>query len=180
MTYAIMQKIHFSRYKKVYRWLKRYAPGELFATIWALLGRYIANKFTHNPIMLGYAGARWENVCYYGYFLYKEYTDQKSFHIYNAKVSVWSIIVGMVSEFWPGELLDSFVVKPLFMMIGSKNLGMIWFIIGKYCADVIYYTIATLLYNHKTKKRIEHALSNLENKMENMLSNLENEINNIQ
>jgi hypothetical protein len=152
-----------SWYSKCIRRIKRYGPWEIFATTGALLWGYIASRWTTNPAIIGYAGAWWENFLYYGYFLFKEYRDQQLF--YNKKISLWTVFSGMISEFWPGELLDSFVMKPLLMWIWSERFGVIGFIIGKYTADVVYYSLATVLYNKKTERRIDTMMSQLENKI---------------
>ena len=150
-------------HSKIIRRIKRYGPWEIFATTWAILWGYIASHWTDNPAILWYAGARWENLLYYGYFLFKEYNDQKIF--YNKKISLWTVFSGMISEFWPGELLDSLVMKPLLMGLWSKYFGTVGFIIGKYCADIVYYSLATVLYNKKTERRIDTMMSNLESKI---------------
>lgn len=158
-----MSHVHIPWYKYVIRRIKRYGIGEIFATWWALLWGYIITRWTDSSVAIGYAWARWENICYYWYFLYKEYRDQALFH--GKKISIWTVFVGMISEFWPWEVLDSLIIKPFLMWWWSKTLWTLGFIVGKYLADSIYYTLATLLYHHKTKKRINESLYHLEKRI---------------
>jgi hypothetical protein len=68
----------------------------------------------------------------------------------------------IISEFWPGELLDSLVLKPLLMGFWSKMFGVVGLIIWKYLADIVYYSLAAFLYQRKTKRRIDDKLLQLE------------------
>jgi hypothetical protein len=143
--------------------LKRYGPGEFRGTLGAIIWWYLASVYTHNNIAIGYAGARWENFWYYWYFIWKEYQEQHD--LYRKHVTPLSLFKGIASEFGAGEILDTAVIRP-FMMGRWASLGGAWgLLLGKLCADAIFYLSATFLYLRKTKRNIDVRLTDLHEKV---------------
>lgn len=143
--------------------LKRYGPGEFFGTTFALTWGFIASRLTDNPAIIWYVGAWSENVGYYWYFLRREKRDQRI--LYNNKASIRQLAKWLVSEFGPGELLDSLVVRPFTMGTWAQYLWWLWLALWKWAADIIFYTTTTFLYRRKTRRNVDERLQALSAKI---------------
>jgi hypothetical protein len=151
------------RYEKVKERVKRYGPWEFRGTLWALGWGYLGSVLSHSDVVIGYAGARWENVGYYGYFVWREYRDQR--YVYNQKVSFLSLAKGLVSEFGVWEVLDSAIIRPFTMWVGAKVGWVLWLLAGKLTADAIFYLSVTFFYYRKTKRNVHIRLKEIRSKI---------------
>ncbi len=152
-----------STYSKIKLWIKRYGPWEFRGTLGAMAWGYIASLLTQNNVAIWYAWAWWENVWYYGYFLWREKKDQRV--LYNQKASMRTLGKNLLSEFGAWELLDSFVIRPFTMWRWAKIWDARWLLAGKLAADIIFYISATVLYYRKTKRNVDERLQVLSAKI---------------
>ncbi len=143
--------------------IKRYWPWEIFGTTFALAWWFIASRLTDNNAIIGYVGAWSENIGYYWYFLWREKRDQQI--LFNKKASMRQLAKWLISEFWPWELLDSLVVRPLTMGTGAKYLGWLWLLLWKWAADIVFYTCTTILFWQKTRRNVDVRLQALSAKI---------------
>ena len=150
-------------FDKIKIWIKRYGPWEIFGTTFALAGWFIASRLTDNNAIIGYVGAWSENIGYYWYFLWREKRDQRV--LFNKKASTRQLAKWLISEFWPWEILDSLVVRPLTMGTGAKYLGWLWLVLWKWAADIVFYTCTTILFWQKTRRNVDVRLQALSAKI---------------
>lgn len=143
--------------------IQRYWPGEIFGTIFAVAWWYLASTFIDNSIIIWYAGAFSENIGYYWYFLRREKRDQRI--LYNKKASIRQLTVWLLSEFGPGEVLDTLIIRPLSMWLWSKRWWAFGLFVWKCVADSIFYIFATVLYYRRTKRNIDVLLHPLSEKI---------------
>lgn len=149
--------------KKVKIWIKRYGPWEICGTTFALAGWYFASRVSDNNTIIWYVAAWSENIWYYWYFLRREKRDHHT--LFNQKPSTLQLAKWLISEFWPWELLDSLIVRPLTMGMGSKYLGWLWLVLGKWAADIVFYTFTTILFWQKTRRNVDVRLQSLSAKI---------------
>lgn len=127
--------------RKLTEWTKRYIPAEIAAIAGTLIGGVITHNLFNNPVLTS-LGATWgENLGFYSWILC---ADLKSHTKQADNVSLAALIKtirNVVIEFGPGEVLDSFVIRPLAMYtlpLLVNNLAMGLFL-GKFCADAVFY-----------------------------------------
>jgi hypothetical protein len=87
-----------------------------------------------------YAGAVGDGVGFYGVLLVRDLRRQPK----GSRGRVARTLRGLVLEFGPAELLDSFVVRPLAMYLAAKWLGhaTAGALAGKVVADAVFYAVA--------------------------------------
>jgi ornithine decarboxylase len=129
---------------RVREWLARYLPAELAGILGAVLAAGVFHRFDI-AAATAYAGAIGETVAFYSVILFREVragarrADGRS---------IASRLRGLVLEFGPAELLDTFAIRPLAMYLGSQLIGSVTLgvVAGKIAADVVFYTIAVVGY----------------------------------
>lgn len=143
--------------QKLAEWSKRYIPAEIAAVAGTLVGGVITHNLFNNPVLTS-LGATWgENLGFYSWILcaeLKSHTKQTN------KISLGSLIKtvrNIVVEFGPGEVLDSFVIRPLAMyalplLVNNLALGLF---LGKFCADAVFY-ILTIGFLELRKKYLKN------------------------
>lgn len=143
--------------------IKRYGPGELLWTAGAMIFGYMGFSMSWNQIIGSYAGARWENLWYYGYNIYQEYKEQKKL----GKKWWWVIkdtVKDIVTEYGFSELLDSFFIRPGAMYLASQFISnfAIALFVGKIAADIVFYIPTIFLYQKTLKRDINDMLNKIE------------------
>lgn len=141
---------------KLTEWTQRYLPLEIVGTVTALLGAWLANMFTANPVAIAFAGTWGENVGYYALAAARDFElrlDDDGDIDEVPKLGLWRLLRNMVVEFGFAEGMDSFVVRPACMYFGQQLLGSLsWGIVaGKLAADVVFYALVIVFYELRKK-----------------------------
>ncbi len=125
-------------------WLGRYAPAEVAATLGALLGAGVAAWFG-GAAATAYAGAIGEAIAFYAVVFVR---DQRRSSRRSGDGSPWRTLRGLLMEFGPAELVDTFAVRPLAMYLATVLIGHVatGVLVGKVAADVVFYTLAIIGY----------------------------------
>ena len=129
---------------RVREWLRRYAPAEVAATLGALLAAGGAGWFGV-AAATAYAGSIGEAIAFYTVVFVR---DQRRSNRRSGRGSRWRTLRGLLMEFGPAELVDTFAVRPLAMYLATVLIGHVatGVLVGKVAADVVFYTLAIIGY----------------------------------
>ena len=135
--------------QKLREWLWRYLPAEIAGTITALASAFVAYQLFKNEVITAYAGAWGENIGYYSVIFLREFLKENGASFKNFVKIVRNVFV----EFGVAELIDSFVLRPLFMFIFPQLLNNypVGILVGKIAADITFYIPAILGYEVRKK-----------------------------
>lgn len=146
---------------KVVEWVKRYGLAEVAGIGCALLAAVIARRATGSAIAAGYAGAWAETLGYAGVmagqdFLTAARTANAAGRSLGARDS-GGVVTGLLTEFGPAGVLDTFLTRPFAMAAGVRLLGpRLGLITGKLVSDVLFYFPVILTYERR--RRREHRI----------------------
>jgi hypothetical protein len=149
--------------QKITEWLHRYVPSEIAAIATAYLGFWYVFTMTHNHTAASYASAMTENIGFYSVILFREYMKgRKQVKITQIPYTVSAFLqtcLVLLLEFGPGELLDSFIVRPITIGLATHYFGMeLGVLVGKLSADVTFFIPTILIYemrkSYEAKKRV--------------------------
>src|SRR5437763_2644302 len=135
---------------RVKRWLQRYGPAELTGVVTALLGSYVAQALTGNAIAAAFGGSLGETLGFYGVIIGREIrTDaaaaRGATRPYGPRAWLRTA-ANLVIEFGPAEILDTGLIRPLTMGVGTRLVGrMLGVPLGKLTADVTFYVPVILI-----------------------------------
>lgn len=131
-------------------YVRRYALAEACGTLSALFAAWTALHGTGSFAAAAIAGTLGENIGYYG-----ATAVQDSLHWWRryrrqprqrrAWQTVVSTVRGMLLEFGPAEIIDSFFVRPGLMYLLPAYLPgppLLLLFIGKILSDIVFYTFA--------------------------------------
>jgi hypothetical protein len=129
---------------KLSEWFWRYLPLEIISTITAVLGAYGAALFTDNRVVIAFAATWIENVGYYAYAIYREHKPD---------IPAARTARNLLVEFGIPEVMDSFIVRPFCMYVGTQWIGNLGLGIaaGKIAADVVFYALVIVFYEARKK-----------------------------
>ena len=143
--------------KKAKKWLRRYIPANISATIGAIFAAWLVYKLTKNQILAAYAGTIGDNIGYYGVIAIRDFKKNKAKYIKNGEkygvIGYLKTVRNLIIEFGTAEALDSLIVRPLCLYwfpiwMPTYELGII---AGKYAADIIFYIPTIISYELRKK-----------------------------
>jgi len=118
------------------------------------VGSTLVRHATHNAVATAYAGAWGESLGYSAVIIgrdfvsgvHKAHAMHRSFGLRGAG----GVAAGLLAEFGPAGVLDTFVIRPLAMGIGQRFLGpQLGLLAGKLAADVLFYIPVILIYERR-------------------------------
>jgi hypothetical protein len=139
---------------KVLQWIRRYGVAECAGVTCALLASFIVRRATRSEIAAAYAGAWGESIGYSTVivgrdFLAEARAAQAARQRFGAR-RAGGVVAGLVAEFGPSGLLDTFVVRPFTMGVGARLFGpQLGLIAGKLAADIFFYVPVIFMYERK-------------------------------
>jgi len=143
-------------WRKLREWVGRYLPAEVLGTVTALAAALTVHAASGSLISAAVAGTVGESLGYYGCMAVRDALVHDARHRHHGRMKrLWltgaSTVRGMLIEFGPAELVDSALVRPLFMyllpgLLGNFTAGIL---LGKLAADVIFYSLAIGAYELK-------------------------------
>ncbi len=134
-------------------WLGRYIPAEIIGTTTALLGAWIVYTYTGSYIAASASGWVGEGIGFFGYFItlelfrnHKRYSEHALWK--RLSLTIAAATTNLIVEFLPAEIIDNFIIRPFAMYIAPVYIHPypLGFLIGKFSADIIFYTIAIVGY----------------------------------
>ena len=137
-------------------WVRRYGLAELAGIATALAGSFLVHEFTSSEIAAAYGGALGENVGFYGLIVARELlADRRRARAAGTpygSAGVLRTAANLMVEFGPAEVLDTLVIRPAAMGLGTVHLERKWGVIaGKLVADVIFYIPVILAYEQQRR-----------------------------
>lgn len=138
--------------QKVSERCARYIPSELSATIWALVSGNIAMWLTGwSYFIASLVIARVDNLMYYGVMIIREITKSKKHNwSYDLKL-FWKDLRNLLIEFGPAELIQTFVIYPLFLtyipsLFTNYSFGVA---VGMITANIFFYVAVIPVYERR-------------------------------
>jgi hypothetical protein len=143
---------------KAVDWLRRYGFAECVGISCALLGSFAARQLTGSAIVAAYAAAGGESLGYGGFIIARDFlTASREARSAGRSLTLRAgggVIKGLIVEFGPAGILDTFVTRPFAMGVGAHFLGpQRGVIAGKLAADVLFYVPVILTYEWRKRKR---------------------------
>ena len=156
LALALAERISWKSRLKT--WLRRYGPSELAGIAMALGGSWLVYRATGSIIAAAYGASIGEALGFYGSLVTREMIQEAYFAgarraPYGASemVRTWR---GLLLEFGPAELLDSGVIRPLMMGLGTALLGWgLGIVAGKILADVAFYLPVIWVYERRRQRQ---------------------------
>jgi len=142
------------------RWIARYGVAEIIGVCTAVASAWLVDMLGAGTVATAYAGAFGENVGYYGFIATREMVA--SYHAtrltgdrYRAS-HVGIVARDLTIEFGPAEALDSLILRPLMMGLGTRWIGGgLGIVAGKLAADLMFYLPVIATYEARRTRRAE-------------------------
>lgn len=138
---------------KFMEWLGRYLPAEISGTLGTITGGLVVHLFTSNTALITFGGTWGENLGYYSMIIFREMLNARSNHQWKKLRRMHIVARNIIVEFGFAEVLDSFVMRPflLYLALRLMNNIAVGLLVGKICADLIFYCIAIIMYEYRKK-----------------------------
>jgi hypothetical protein len=135
-------------------WFKRYWPVEVVGISSNLLATFIMVKVLDFELLYSAIFvSTFEVATFYVFVVFREiYSTYKR----NGKYKANNLVIdlrNLVIEFGPGELIDPVFTRPFFIYLGISYFenDFIGGLIGKFSADIIFYSISGVFYEVRKK-----------------------------
>jgi hypothetical protein len=145
------------RRQRVIDWVSRYGVAECAGIACAFLGSFVVRRTTGNSIAAAYGAAWGESIGYATVIVTRDLlTESRAARVAAETFSArraGGVVSGLLAEFGPAALLDTFVTRPLTMGLGVRLLGLeLGVIAGKVAADTLFYVPVIFMYERRTRK----------------------------
>ena len=143
---------------RVRMWIRRYGPSELAGIATALAGSWLLQQASGSVLAAAYGASIGEGLGFYGSLVMREMIQEAYFagarrapYGVSEMMRTWR---GLLLEFGPAELLDTGLIRPLMMALGTSILGWgLGVVAGKIAADVAFYLAVIWIYEHRRHTR---------------------------
>jgi hypothetical protein len=140
-------------------WIRRYGPSELAGITAAFCGSWLLFGATDSAIAAAYGASVGEAFGFYGSLVAREMIqDAYAAGARRAPYGLHQITEtwrGLFLEFGPAELLDTGVIRPLAMGLGTRALGLgLGIVAGKLVADVVFYLPVIYTYERRRRRAV--------------------------
>ena len=139
-------------------WIARYGFAELAGIACALLGSLLVRRVTGSSVAAAYGAAWGESLGYSSVIVTRDVlTESRAARAVERRFGARQasgVVGGLLAEFGPAALLDTFVTRPLVMGLGIRFFGLgLGIVIGKAVADVLFYIPVILIYERRTRSK---------------------------
>jgi hypothetical protein len=144
------------RRPRVIDWVSRDGLAECAGIACAFLGSFIVRRATGNSIAAAYGAAWGESIGYATVIVTRDFLTASravrgAAETFSAR-RAGGVVSGLLAEFGPAALLDSFVTRPLAMGLGVRLLGLkLGVVAGKVAADTLFYIPVIFMYERRTR-----------------------------
>lgn len=141
---------------RVREWIGRYLVAELCGLSAALLAAMAATAAAPDQLVVAaYASALGEGVGFYAGYLVIRYLREDLAGPPRRRIAV--ILAAAVVEFGPAEILDTVLIRPAAMYVGSLATGnvIVGVVIGKIAADLVFYGLAITSYEVLVRRLLQ-------------------------
>jgi len=145
-----------ARRHKVFEWLGRYGLAECVGIACAFAGSLVVRHATGNSIAAAYGAAWGESIGYASVIVARDFvTASRSARAVDEALDArraTGVVSGLLAEFGPAALLDTFVTRPLAMGLGVRLLGLeLGVVAGKATADILFYLPVIYVYERRRR-----------------------------
>jgi hypothetical protein len=139
---------------KALQWLSRYGLAECGGITCALLGSFVVRRATGNAIAAAYGAAWGESLGYGAVIITRDFLAgaraardaRRAFGVRGAG----GVVAGLIAEFGPAGILDTLLIRPFTMGLGTRLFGTkLGILAGKLAADVLFYVPVIFMYERK-------------------------------
>ena len=139
-------------------WLARYGAAECAGLGGALLGAIIVRDATGSRVAAAYGAAWGETLGYASIIITRDYLverralrgAQRSFSLRATARFVFELL----AEFGPAGVIDTFLTRPLAMMVGTRLFGITFGVVaGKFAADLLFYIPVVFVYERRRRRQ---------------------------
>ena len=136
---------------KLIEWTRRYGVAECLGIAAAIAAAAAARHLTDSSVVAAYAAAIGETIGYAGAMLVRDtLTASRSAQESGRTLDTrdhGNVMLGLLAEFGPAGILDTFVTRPLAMGVGARVLGpRLGLFVGKLVGDVLFYVPVIVTY----------------------------------
>ena len=141
---------------KAVDWLRRYGLAECAGISCALLGSFGVRRFTGSAIAAAYGAAWGESIGYSSFIVARDFLSaSRAAHAAGHSLTRrqgGGVIKGLITEFGPAGILDTFVTRPFAMGVATRFLGpQRGVIAGKLVADALFYVPVIFMYERRKR-----------------------------
>jgi hypothetical protein len=123
--------------QKLTHWLYRYAPAEIGGTVSAYSAYFLFDYWLEMAIASAFIATWAENIGFYSVILWKRRKEKR-------------LLLNVIIEFGPAELLDSFIFRPWCIAGSVYLMGPIaGVLVGKLLGDLLFYIPVVLTYENR-------------------------------
>lgn len=136
--------------KKIKIWIKRYLPAEISSIVLGFVITLLSYHFTQNKLLSAYIGTIADNLGYYGFLFLRDFKQKKNRNFFKILKNIY--LEFGIAEFFDSLFIRAFSIYFFSNLISPYGVGVI---IGKICADIIFYMQIIFVYEmmHKRKKQ---------------------------
>ena len=139
-------------------WLFRYGPAEVAGITLAFVASFAVRHTTHSGILGAYAAAWGETIGYASVMatrdLLAEFRQSRRLGRKAPVRDAGNVASGLLAEFGPAGVIDTFATRPFTMAVGVKMFGSVWGIaFGKLTADLLFYGPVVYMYERRKRRR---------------------------
>lgn len=143
---------------KLHQWLRRYGVAECVGIGGALLGSFVVRHVARSAIAAAYGAAWGETIGYTAVIIIQDFLAESRAARSRQRVlglrGLRDMAAGLLAEFGPAGLLDTFLVRPGTMAVGTRLLGPhVGVIAGKLTADLLFYVPVIYTYERRKHRR---------------------------
>jgi len=145
------------RRHRIIDWVSRYGLAECAGIACAFLGSFVVRRTTGNSIAAAYGAAWGESIGYATVIVTRDLLTESraardAAETFSARRAS-GLVSGLLAEFGPAALLDTFVTRPLAMGLGVRLFGLkLGVVAGKVAADTLFYIPVIVMYERRTRK----------------------------
>jgi hypothetical protein len=135
-------------------WVIRYAPPEIAGTLTMVVAGIAVAGLGAPVWLVGIAAALAEGIGFYAVAGIAVWKEQRRAFPERGRAGILIRVLGLLLfEFGPAELLDTFLVRPVAIMLGVQLLpDVVWGLIaGKVVADIAFYVLAATAFRVSEK-----------------------------
>ncbi len=144
---------------KLLEWTRRYGLAECLGIVGAIAAATASRAVSRSDVVAAYAAAIGETIGYGGaMFLRDLLTASRSARESGRQLDTrdhGNVVLGLLAEFGPAGILDTFATRPLAMGMGARLLGpRLGLVVGKLVGDVLFYVPVIVTYEwRRTRPR---------------------------
>lgn len=138
-------------------WLLRYGPAEVAGIACAYLASFGVRHTTGSSLLGAYAAAWGETIGYASVVMIRDYLAEiRASRRRGRRTPIrdaGSVATGLLAEFGPAGVIDTFVTRPFTMALGAKLFGpLLGVVFGKLTADLLFYGPVVYMYERRKRR----------------------------